>query len=101
MKRWMALLLCCLLCLCAVGATAEGAVTIEFRSDNSWVYDIYPNGYVKSKGGSEAQFFAHEGSYIFKGKKWLRTLLWIFMRMRMMRPRARKKQRMDSMSAMM
>ena len=69
MKRWMALLLCCLLCLCAAGATAEGAVTIEFRSDNSWVYDIYPNGYVKSKGGSEAQFFAHEGSYIFKGEK--------------------------------
>ena len=57
MKRWMALLLCCLLCLCAAGATAEGAVTIEFRSDNSWVYDIYPNGYVKSKGGSEAQFW--------------------------------------------
>ena len=69
MKNWMALLLACLLCLCAAGATAEGAVTIKFQSDNSWVYDIYPNGYVKSKGGSEAQFFAHEGPYIFKGEK--------------------------------
>ena len=48
---------------------AKGAVTIEFRSDNRWVYDIYPNGYVKSKGVSEAQFFAHEGPYIFKGDK--------------------------------
>ncbi|MGN0995677.1 MAG: LPXTG cell wall anchor domain-containing protein [Candidatus Ventricola sp.] len=69
MKKWMALLLACLLCLCAAGTMAEGAVTIEFRSDNGWVYDIYPNGYVKSKGGSEAQFFAHEGPYIFKGDK--------------------------------
>ena len=69
MKKWMALLLCCLLCLCAAGAMAEEPVTIEFQSDNSWVYDIYPNGYVKSKGGSEAQFFAHEGPYIFKGEK--------------------------------
>ena len=69
MKKWMSLLLCCLLCWCAAGTMAEGAVTIQFRSDNGWVYDIYPNGYVKSKGGSEAQFFAHEGSYIIKGEK--------------------------------
>ena len=69
MKEWMALLLACLLCWCVAGAMAEGAVTIQFRSDNGWVYDIYPNGYVTSKGGSEAQFFAHEGPYIIKGDK--------------------------------
>ena len=69
MKKWMALLLACLLCLCVAEAMAEGAVTIVLRSDNSWVYDIYPNGYVKSQRGSNAQFFEHEGPYIFKGDK--------------------------------
>ena len=68
MKKWMALLLCCLLCLFVAGAMAEELGTIEFRSDNSKVYDIYPNGYTESKN-EIVTFYAYEGPYIIKGDK--------------------------------
>ena len=61
MKKWMALLLCCLLCLCAAGAMAEGAVTLSL--DNGNQIDIYPNGY-KLNGN----FTTYTGPYIITGK---------------------------------
>ena len=42
MKKWMALLLCCLLCLCAAGAMAAEPVTLNIYENIC--YDIYPNG---------------------------------------------------------
>ena len=68
MKNWMALLLACLLCWCAAGAMAEELGTIKFKSDNTKVYDIYPNGYTESRG-ENVQFYAYEGPYIIKGDK--------------------------------
>lgn len=43
MKKWMALLLCCLLCLCTAGAMAEEKGTLNLN--NCYVYRIYPDGY--------------------------------------------------------
>ena len=61
MKRWMALLLCCLLCLCVAGAMAEGAVTLSLDNQNE--IDIYPNGY-KLNGN----FKPYTGPYIITGE---------------------------------
>ena len=38
MKKWLALLLGCLLCLCVAGAMAEGAVTLDISGEKR--YDI-------------------------------------------------------------
>lgn len=43
MKKWMALLLACLLCWCAVGAMAE-TVELEYRRG---IIKLYPNGYTQ------------------------------------------------------
>ena len=59
----MALLLCCLLCLCAAGAMAEEPVTLSV--DEGICYDIYPNGYISSE--NPGVLVLHTGSYIFTG----------------------------------
>ena len=61
MRKWMALLLCCLLCVCAAGAMAEGAVTLSL--DNYNKIGIYPNGY-QEKGKA---FVPYTGPYIITG----------------------------------
>lgn len=61
MKKWMALLLGCLLCACAVGAMAEGPVTLDLSNDNQ--IDIYPDGY-QEKGKA---FVPYTGKYIITG----------------------------------
>ena len=66
MKKWMALLLCCLLCWCAAGAMAEGAAEIVLSHFDSWTYDIYPNGYTKTNS-STTEFIEYEGPYVIKG----------------------------------
>ena len=63
MKKWLALLLCCLLCLCAAGAMAEGAVKLDISGKKR--YDIYPNGYISSE--TPGVLVPHTGSYIFTG----------------------------------
>ena len=63
MKKWMALLLCCLLCLCAAGAMAEEPVTLNIYENIC--YDIYPNGYISSE--NPGVLVPHTGSYIFTG----------------------------------
>ena len=63
MKKWMALLLCCLLCWCAAGAMAEGAVKLDISGKKR--YDIYPNGYISSE--NPGVLILHTGSYIFTG----------------------------------
>ena len=63
MKKWMALLLCCLLCWCAAGAMAEEPVTLSV--DEGICYDIYPNGYISSE--NPGALVQHTGSYIFTG----------------------------------
>lgn len=64
MKRMMALLLGCLLCLCAAGAMAEGAVTLDIRDEKS--YDIYPNGYIIDAPSND--LIEYKGPYIFTGR---------------------------------
>ena len=66
MKKMMALLLGCLLCLCAAGAMAEGTVEIVLSHFDSWTYDIYPNGYTKTDSVT-TEFIEHEGPYVIKG----------------------------------
>ena len=66
MKKWMALLLCGLLCWCAAGAMAEGTAEIVLSHFDSWTYDIYPNGYTKT-GPVTTEFIEHEGPYVIKG----------------------------------
>ena len=63
MKKWMTLLLCCLLCWCAAGAMAEGAVKLDISGKKR--YDIYPNGYISSE--TPGVLVPHTGSYIFTG----------------------------------
>lgn len=63
MKNWMALLLACLLCLCAAGATAEEPVTLNIYGEIC--YDIYPNGYISSENAD--LLHQHTGSYIITG----------------------------------
>lgn len=63
MKRWMALLLACLLCWCAAGAMAEEPVTLSFGDNIS--FKIYPNGYISSE--NPGVLVLHTGSYIFTG----------------------------------
>ena len=63
MKRMMALLLGCLLCLCAAGAMAEEPVTLNIYENIC--YDIYPNGYISSE--NPGVLVLHTGSYIFTG----------------------------------
>ena len=58
MKKWMALLLCCLLCWCAAGAMAEEPVTLSV--DEGICYDIYPNGYISSE--NPGALVLHTGS---------------------------------------
>lgn len=70
MKKWLALLLCCLLCLCAVGAMAEETVTLNLSE--GFVYQIYPDGYWKGSrvGGAfvpEEDFQSHTGPYVITG----------------------------------
>lgn len=65
MKRMMALLLGCLLCLCAAGAMAEEK---ELKIEGNGIqYDIYPNGYTQKANGTTT-FFPHEGSYVISGQ---------------------------------
>ena len=63
MKKWMTLLLCCLLCWCAAGAMAEEPVTLNIYENIC--YDIYPNGYISSE--NPGALVLHTGSYIFTG----------------------------------
>lgn len=66
MKRMMALLLGCLLCLCAAGAMAEETAEIVLSHSDSWTYDIYPNGYTKTDSVT-TEFIEHEGPYVING----------------------------------
>ena len=63
MKKWMALLLCCLPCWCAAGAMAEEPVTLKIYENIC--SDIYPNGYISSE--NPGALVQHTGSYIFTG----------------------------------
>ena len=63
MKKWMALLLCCLLFLFVAGAMAEEPVTLNIYENIC--YDIYPNGYIRSD--NPGVLVPHTGSYIFTG----------------------------------
>ena len=64
MKKWMALLLCCLLCLCAAGAMAEEAVTLSLWGGNQ--FNIYPHGYTINDG----ELIKHQGKYIITGESY-------------------------------
>lgn len=63
MKKWLALLLCGLLCWCAAGAMAEEPVTLNIYENIC--YDIYPNGYIRSD--NPGVLVPHTGSYIITG----------------------------------
>ena len=63
MKKWLALLLCGLLCWCAAGAMAEEPVTLNIYENIC--YDIYLNGYISSE--NPGALVLHTGSYIFTG----------------------------------
>ena len=70
MKKWMALLICCLLFLFVAGAMAEEPVTLNLNE--GFVYQIYPDGYWKGSRDQgnfvpEEDFQSHTGPYVFTG----------------------------------
>lgn len=67
MKKWMALLLVCLLCLCAVEAMAEELGTLEVSLGRHESYDVYPNGYTRTCAGV-TEFYPYQGAYVIQGK---------------------------------
>ena len=66
MKKWMALLLCCLLCMCAAGAMAEEPVTLKVWHGRGESYDVYPNGYTCTYAGV-TKFYPYQGAYVIQG----------------------------------
>ena len=61
MKKWMALLLACLLCLFVAGAMAEEPVTLSLNNGNQ--IDIYPDGYQEKN----KTFVSYKGPYVITG----------------------------------
>ena len=78
MKKWMALLLACLLCLCAVGAMAETVERVELTLGNGRIR-LYPNGYAQR---SFENFHPHDAAttqYVITGSIKADTMLDIYL----------------------